>query len=102
MDFKRGLFRLWLVASVIWIAIIAAIAYSDTGIPSITKSCSSLQEFTDDKTGQKLGQAEIDACNAVWREERLTIASKAVVPPIAVLISGMILAWIGAGCGSCL
>ena len=86
MNFRRGLFRLWLFTSFLWIALVVAINYSSTSIPSLTKSCSWLLEFQVDKSRKSLNQQEVEACEAVWREERLKIGATAIIPPVMVLI----------------
>jgi hypothetical protein len=58
MDLRRGFFRLWIVASLIWIGAVLTVEYRDTAIPSLTKSCSELLSFTLDRTGEKLGATE--------------------------------------------
>jgi hypothetical protein len=55
MNWRRGFFRLWIAASVIWTGAIIAMAYRDNSIPSLTKSCSMLLEFSADSDGHKLG-----------------------------------------------
>jgi hypothetical protein len=97
MDLRRGFFRLWLVAALIWIAAVVAVEYRDTAIPSLRKSCSELLDFSMDSTGAKLGPVDVAKCDQVWSEERIRIASVAFGPPLACLLAGLLLAWIVAG-----
>lgn len=97
MNFRRGLFRLWLLISFLWIALVVAVNYSSTSVPSLTKSCSWLLEFQVDENRKRLNQEELEACESVWREERLKIGAAAIIPPVIVLIFGTILAWVFAG-----
>jgi hypothetical protein len=97
VDLRRGFFRLWIVASLLWVGGVLAVEYRDTAIPSLTKSCSELLTFTLDKTGEKLGPADVARCDQVWQEERVRIAGEALGPPIAFLLAGVLLAWIVSG-----
>src|SRR5258707_4383906 len=97
MNLRRGLFRLWFAISVIWIGAAATMAYRDTSIPSITKSCSELLEFTADSTGQKLGPADVTRCEQTWQRERLEMGGLALGPPTGLLIFGLMVAWIASG-----
>jgi hypothetical protein len=58
------------------------------------KSCSELLDFTADRTGEKLGPADVARCDQVWQEERIRIAGITLVPPFAFLVAGLLLAWI--------
>jgi len=93
----RGFFRLWVAVSVFWFIGTVIVAYMDPGIPSLTKDCTVLMDFTRDSTGEKLGAADVAACEVVWRKQRLKLAATALGPSIAVLIVALILAWVGAG-----
>jgi hypothetical protein len=53
---------------------VLAVEYRDTAIPSMKKSCSELLDFTADRTGKKLGPADVARCDQVWQEERIRIA----------------------------
>jgi hypothetical protein len=97
MDLRRGFFRLWIVASLIWIGAVLTVEYRDTTIPSLTKSCSELLSFTLDRTGEKLGPADVARCDQVWGEERIRIGGIALGPPLAFLVAGLLLAWIAGG-----
>jgi hypothetical protein len=89
----RGFFRLWVVLALGWILFAGVLAYRDTSVPSLTRSCSELRDFTSDSTGQKLGDVEVQACEAVWRQERIEIVVKALAPPIIVLLLWVIFSW---------
>jgi hypothetical protein len=97
MDVRRGFFRLWIVASLIWIGAVLTAEYRDTAIPSLTKSCSELLDFTADRTGEKLGPADVLKCDRVWQEERIRIAGMTLWPPFVFLVAGLLLAWIVGG-----
>ena len=94
---RRGFFRLWAAFSVFWLVGAAYLAFSDTGIPSITKDCSILLEFTLDATGKNLGPPDVQKCNAVWETERKRLIATTFVPPLATLILGMMAGWIASG-----
>jgi len=93
----RGLFRLWIVAALLWIGAVLTVEYRDTAIPSLTKSCSELLSFTLDSTGAKLGPADVARCEQVWHDERIRIAGVALGLPLAALLAGLLLAWIVSG-----
>jgi hypothetical protein len=69
----RGFFRLWIALAILWVAAAIAVAYRDTGIPSLTKGCNILLDFTDDATNQKLTAADVERCDAAWHSERLRL-----------------------------
>jgi hypothetical protein len=97
MDHRRGFFRLWIVASLVWLGAVLTVEYRDTAIPSLTKSCSELLDFTLDRTGEKLGPADVAKCDHVWQEERIRIAGITFGPPFSFLVAGLVLAWIVEG-----
>lgn len=70
---------------------------SDTGIPSLTKSCNMLLEFTLDSTGAKLGPADVANCETVWRDNRMKLVASAFGPPAGLLIFGVVFGWIARG-----
>jgi hypothetical protein len=94
---RRGFFRLWVVISAFWLIGTAIVAFKDTSIPSLTKDCSMLLDFTVDSTGQKLGAADVMTCKDVWRTVRMEWAEIALGPPIALLILALILGWTARG-----
>jgi hypothetical protein len=94
---SRGFFRLWIVASILWVTLIAAVAMRDDSIPSVRKSCDLLLSFKNDTTGQPLGTAHVAQCEAVWRAERLRLAAIALGPPGTLLILGLAISWIVRG-----
>jgi hypothetical protein len=94
MNLRRGFFRLWLVASIVWIIAVAVEAYRDTSIPSLTRPCSTLLDFTANNTGENLGEADVAKCDQVWREDPVTFLETAIGPPSGSLLLGMVLALI--------
>lgn len=94
---QHGFFRLWLAISLLWVVGVSAVAFSDTGIPSLTKSCTMLLEFTLDSTGAKLGPSDVAKCEGVWRENRMKLGASAFGPPVGLLIFGFVFGWIAQG-----
>jgi len=90
----RGLFRLWVVLSVLWVAVVFWSALSANTFPSLSKPCSELLKVKDDVTGEFLTQADVDDCEAVWRNDQLEYLSLAFGPPLALLVMGLIVGWI--------
>jgi hypothetical protein len=87
MNLRRGLLRLWLVLSILWIAAVCIHAYTEGILPPPSGYTLEL------KPGQ-LGDVEvfgrlvlIDEMHVAW----------ALGPPVAVLIVGAALAWAIAG-----
>src|SRR5262245_9543453 len=97
LAWRRGFFRLWVALALAWVIFIGVQAFRDTSIPSLTKSCSMLRDFVDDRTGQHLGDDDVERCEAVWRQKRIELVAQALVPPLAVLIIGIIFGWIVRG-----
>jgi hypothetical protein len=97
INWRRGFVRGWIVVTVCWILGIATISFRDKGIPSLTQGCDQLRDFVVEGTGKSLGDAEVSQCEAVWRTERLKIIEWAFGPPIALIVSGVLLGWIGRG-----
>jgi hypothetical protein len=81
----------------LWIAGAIAVAYRDTGIPSLTKGCNILLEFKDDATGQKLTAADVERCDAAWHSERLMLLGWVLGAPIALFMLGTAAAWVIVG-----
>ena len=90
----RKLLRLWVVLSVLWVAVVFWSALSDNTFPSLTKPCSELLKVKDDVTGEFLTQADVDDCEAVWRIDQLEYFSLAFGPPLALLVMGLTIGWI--------
>jgi len=97
VDLRRGFFRVWIVAALLWIGTVLTLEYRDTAIPSLTKPCSELLNFSLDRTGAKLGPTDVARCDKVWQEEKIRIAGVTLGPPLACLLAGLLLAWIVSG-----
>ena len=97
MNWRRGLWRLWIAASAVWLLGVVAFAAADISIPSLTRECSVLLEFEDVSTGKKLGHDEVARCETRWRSERWELVAKAFAPPGLVLIAGLVFGWIIGG-----
>src|ERR1700720_3034157 len=91
---RRGFIRLWVALTVAWILAMGGLAYQDTSIPSLTKSCNMLRDFKDDSTKQKLGDTEVGQCEAVWRQDRNKLLATTFGPPLVLLLLGATFAWI--------
>ena len=70
----RGFLRSWVVVASIWIGGMIIFGLKDQSIPSLSRGCHELREFTVDETSQRLGDADVKQCEAVWSAERLTLA----------------------------
>jgi hypothetical protein len=97
LTWRRGFFRLWVALSILWIVAATAAAYRDTSIPSLTKGCETLLDFTDEATGQKLSAADVNLCDGVWRDKRLMLAASIFGPPLGLFLFGAVISWIAAG-----
>jgi len=95
MNWHRGLWRLWIAASALWLLGVGIIAFGDKGIPSLTnRDCSVLLEFEIVDTNAKLGPADVARCEESWRKKRIALAAEAFAPPASVLIVGVLLGWV--------
>lgn len=94
---RKGFIRLWVALTVAWILIMGCLAYQETSIPSLTKSCSMLSNFEHDSTKQKMGSKEIGQCEAVWVEDRNKLLAITFGPPLILLLLGATFAWIRGG-----
>lgn len=97
INWRRGFLRGWIVITVCWILGIAIIAFRDGSIPSLTQGCDQLRGFVIQETGKVLGDAEVSKCEAQWRTKRLELIERAFGPPIALVVSGVLLGWIWRG-----
>jgi hypothetical protein len=66
----RGLFRLWGVLTVLWLAGSTYFDIAERSIPSLTRGCEELRSFVADKSNRPLGDAEVTQCNGVWATKR--------------------------------
>jgi hypothetical protein len=87
MNTRRGLLRLWLVLSILWLAAVSIHAYSE-GYPPPPPGSILVPRPGD------LGEVEVWG-RAVLIDEQLV--AWAFGPPLAVLIIGAALAWVVAG-----
>jgi len=97
MNWKRGFFRLWVVFAVLWVIGVVVVAFGESSIPSLTRSCDLLPQFTESGTGRQLTQADVDACEVVWKKKRLELVGWAAGPPAAVLLLGLVMMWVFRG-----
>ncbi len=96
MNWRRGLFRLWLIGSAVWIGGVLAVAAQEKAIPSLMIGCSALHEFVLED-GQKPGPDYFAQCEGKWREERLRLFALVIAPPVGAFILAVALTWIGRG-----
>jgi len=92
MSYLRGLFRLWLVASVLWVAFVGWLYTSELvaafqSNPVVTESrCT-----TPSDPKHFLRLHELEACDALLKPKQTMlpgIASAAFLPPLLVLVVG--------------
>jgi hypothetical protein len=103
MNFHRGLFRLWIVVSIFWVAIISGIAYFTFLAPRETAA--SQQACADARIADpKLGNPYACFDGPVSFDDLIPIGpavtkyvSMAVLPPVALLGFGLIVMWVGRG-----
>lgn len=93
-NWTRGLFRLWGVLTVLWLAGSIYFAIADRSIPSLTIGCEELRSFVEDKSNRPLGDAEITQCNEVWAKEWIRLVEQLIGPPLGTLVLGIMLAWV--------
>jgi hypothetical protein len=97
INWRQGLLRLWIVLAALWLAVIGTVAVLDTSIPSLTKDCSLLRSFNSDQTHEPLDDGVVRQCDERWKNERLYLIELAFGPPLAAVIFGLALGWIGRG-----
>ena len=98
MNWRSGLFRLWLVLSVLWVLVVGYIKWADTGtVYATTKTGEPVfavpTEFLQLFDVSTPGSEE-------WRPHwprRVFAMGVIVAPPFALLALGHILGWIGRG-----
>ena len=91
---RRGFIRTWIVIAGLWVVGAGIWAYRDTSIPSLTRSCNELRNFVIEGTNTPLSDQDVADCEAVWRTKRLTLLEWTIGPPLALLLAGLLLAWI--------
>jgi hypothetical protein len=97
MNVRRGLLRLWIIAAALWVIGSGIFALSDRSIPSWTRDCEELRDFVVEGTGKPLGDVDVAQCQEVWRKKRLTSLEWTIAPPLALLVAGLLMAWIVQG-----
>jgi hypothetical protein len=93
-NWTRGLFRLWGVLTVLWLAGSIYFAITDRSIPSLARGCEELRSFVEDKSNRPLGDAEVTQCNEVWTTKRMRLVEQLMGPPLGTLALGIVLAWV--------
>jgi hypothetical protein len=78
----------------LWVIGAGISAVRDTSIPSLTRSCEELRGFVIEGTNTPLGDADVSDCKVVWGTKRLTLLEWTIGPPFALLIIGVVLAWV--------
>jgi hypothetical protein len=63
-------------------------------INSYQPSDGTLRSYTLDKTGEQLGDAEVNQCNEVWARERKLLVWQLLGLPLGVLLLGIMLTWV--------
>jgi hypothetical protein len=98
MNWRRGAWRTWLALTVVWIALVGGTLWVqwDVETPKITLSSDELpagsldpKQWTDEQlsTAERLLYWKLAEIWAPW----------AIVPPIALLVAGMAVAWVVRG-----
>jgi hypothetical protein len=95
MNWKRGLFRLWLVLSLCWIAPMVALVWGDLGSHEITPDYTkwSAETLAKAERGETLSVSDYPPD---W-PGRLATGGIIIGPPIAALLLGSALLWAGRG-----
>jgi hypothetical protein len=100
VTWKRGLFRVWLVFSALWIGGSLIMGLTDSGIPSVTTNCSE-RLFRDQESGEVLGGAARDAkvaeCQRARRKKLTELLVWALSPPLTLLLIGAGVPWLVRG-----
>src|SRR5262245_21731646 len=91
---RHGFIRTWIVIAGLWVFVAGIWVFRDTAIPSLTYSCNELRGFVVEGTNTPLGDKDVADCEAVWRTKRLTLLEWTIGPPLALLLVGVLLAWI--------
>jgi hypothetical protein len=111
MNWKRGLFRLWLVIAVGWIAAATFLWWDDLTCSRCTVVNEAKKPAGYENTtsvllpdGTPVAIQTLDHAAAlraarlfIWNEKGSTILGTALGPPIALLLLGYTLVWIGRG-----
>jgi hypothetical protein len=91
MNWKRGLIRLWLIATIIWISVVIYVERPDQRHSRLVPPGDLPAEFSADAERQRA---------ALWREQReqiARIAIQAFVPPLLMLGFGFAGMWVYRG-----
>lgn len=104
MNWTRGLVRLWLVASILWAALVGWIAYESAVVPRLAaanqESC-----FQSRKADSTLGNpfdcfdsGGMSFADLVPRStDIVTYSAWVLIPPLALLFLGFMIKWVLAG-----
>jgi len=103
MNWRRGLLRLWVLASVIWCALVGAYAISDWRdhqlTPTQTDDVNPFAKYVPGKTIEQggwtitmPGTPASGTSSTVWIEVAIAIGG-----PVVVLLLGIALSWAAAG-----
>jgi hypothetical protein len=96
MNWSRGLFRLWLVASILWVALVAAISWQDVrGYFELRSAAQRLgPSATDPSTTTEIARAELMVLrqlDAKWSSVVFAVGTGAGVPVVIFLIGAGVL-----------
>ncbi len=94
INWQRGLFRVWIVASLLWMA--GIVLPNIIGSPPTIRETGSTPAFDPSKPYDIIG-ADGTAIHVVPTNSLVNTAALAIVPPICLLGLGLILWWVTKG-----
>ena len=103
MSWRRGLLRLWLLVSALWVGVVAWIAYYSAVVPRLAAAaqdtCFAARE-ADRNLGNPFGcftGASPFADLVPWSSDIMQYGTWAFAPVVAPLVLGLSIAWVLAG-----
>lgn len=89
----RGFLRLWVVASLLWIAVVALVGLRQLGLPSFSNACELPRKYSLGTADRTAVLPDLNQCEAIWRHELENLAEWAVLPPVVSLVIVLVLVW---------
>jgi hypothetical protein len=104
MNWTRGLIRLWLVVSILWISVVGWLAYLGGVVPRIAaakqQACFEARK-ADPRLGNVFdcfdGGGSPFADLVPWSNDIFTYGGWAFIPPLVLLFIGILIKWVMAG-----
>jgi hypothetical protein len=89
----RGFLRLWVVASFLWVGVVALVGLMQLGIPSFSNACELPRKYRLGTPHKSVLLPDLNQCEAIWRQELANLAEWAVLPPVVSLVIVLVLVW---------